>query len=116
MSSQSCVGHIEEQLAYHKGVVGIKVSLELNTAAVVFLSQETEAEDIREAVEHLGYNCSLIEDLGEKNDDLASETEKVTPDNNETSPLLKAKVSSNNLLVCFKIITFLYLTKMQYFI
>ncbi|XP_022688418.1 copper-transporting ATPase 1-like [Varroa jacobsoni] len=91
MSSQSCVGHIEEQLAYHKGVVGIKVSLELNTAAVVFLSQETEAEDIREAVEHLGYNCSLIENLGEKNDDLASETEKVTPDNNETSPLLKAK-------------------------
>ncbi|OQR71264.1 copper-transporting ATPase 1-like, partial [Tropilaelaps mercedesae] len=87
VTCQSHVRHIEEELSRQRGVMGIKVSLELSTAAVVFLLQKTDPEEIRQAIANMGYECSIIAGLAEKDDEISTETE-VLPPINEKSPLL----------------------------
>lgn len=95
MTCQSCVRHIEEQLSRQRGVMGIKVSLEMNTAAVVFLPSETNVDEIRDAITALGYECSILEGFDEANneeDEYDEMNKRESRDSHEKSPLLLLKV------------------------
>lgn len=61
MTCQSCVRSIEDRISQAKGVMGINVSLQHNTAAVVFLSKDTNAEEVNEAIREMGFEASILE-------------------------------------------------------
>lgn len=85
MTCQSCVRSIEGKISQAKGVMGINVSLQHNTAAVVFLTKETNAEEVNEAICDMGFESTILE---------GSRFEADVPDvaTSERSPLLSPPV------------------------
>lgn len=86
MTCQSCVRSIEERISQAKGVMGINVSLQHNTAAVVYLSEETNAEKVNEAICDMGFESTILE--GSRLD-----VDPADMPTSEKSPLLGPSVS-----------------------
>ncbi len=62
----SCAIHVEDGLKAHKGVVNASVNYANSSAMVEFEPGSTNAEDLRSAVQSIGYDL-LIEDDSEEN-------------------------------------------------
>lgn len=62
MTCQSCVQSIEGRISKVKGVVSIKVSLELNNALVKYLQSEISAEQICQEIEDMGFDANIAEE------------------------------------------------------
>ncbi|XP_030622832.1 copper-transporting ATPase 1 [Chanos chanos] len=61
MTCGSCVQSIEQRIGGFPGVVRIKVSLELKNATVVFDQALQSKESLAEAIEDMGFECTLTE-------------------------------------------------------
>uniref|UniRef100_A0A669QW51 P-type Cu(+) transporter n=1 Tax=Phasianus colchicus TaxID=9054 RepID=A0A669QW51_PHACC len=62
MTCQSCVQSIEGRISKVKGVVSIKVSLELNNALVKYLQSEISPEQICQEIEDMGFDANIAEE------------------------------------------------------
>uniref|UniRef100_A0A8V0XCZ0 Copper-transporting ATPase 2 n=1 Tax=Gallus gallus TaxID=9031 RepID=A0A8V0XCZ0_CHICK len=62
MTCQSCVQSVEGRMSKVKGVVSIKVSLELNNAVVKYLQSEISPEQICQEIEDMGFDASIAEE------------------------------------------------------
>uniref|UniRef100_A0A803XWN5 Copper-transporting ATPase 2 n=1 Tax=Meleagris gallopavo TaxID=9103 RepID=A0A803XWN5_MELGA len=62
MTCQSCVQSIEGRISKVKGVVSIKVSLELNNALVKYLQSEISPEQICQEIEDMGFDANVAEE------------------------------------------------------
>jgi P-type Cu2+ transporter len=62
----SCAMHVENELKGHKGVVSAVVNYANSSATVEFAGKETNPEDLKSAVQSIGYDL-LIEVEGETN-------------------------------------------------
>jgi Cu2+-exporting ATPase len=62
----SCAIHVESELKTHKGVVSASVNYANSSAMVEFEPGSTNADDLRSAVQSIGYDL-LIEDNSEEN-------------------------------------------------
>lgn len=62
MTCQSCVQSVEGRMSKVKGVVSIKVSLELNNAVVKYLQSEISSEQICQEIEDMGFDASIAEE------------------------------------------------------
>ncbi|NXJ11207.1 ATP7B ATPase, partial [Odontophorus gujanensis] len=62
MTCQSCVQSVEGRISKVKGVVSIKVSLELNNALVKYLQSEISPEQICQEIEDMGFDANIEEE------------------------------------------------------
>uniref|UniRef100_A0A8C9FJQ6 HMA domain-containing protein n=1 Tax=Pavo cristatus TaxID=9049 RepID=A0A8C9FJQ6_PAVCR len=62
MTCQSCVQSVEGRISKVKGVVSIKVSLELNNALVKYLQSEISPEQICQEIEDMGFDANVAEE------------------------------------------------------
>ncbi|OXB54139.1 hypothetical protein ASZ78_011119 [Callipepla squamata] len=62
MTCQSCVQSVEGRISKVKGVVSIKVSLELNNALVKYLQSEISPEQICQEIEDMGFDTNIAEE------------------------------------------------------
>ncbi|XP_021232503.1 copper-transporting ATPase 2 isoform X2 [Numida meleagris] len=62
MTCQSCVQSVEGRISKVKGVVSIKVSLELNNALVKYLQSEISPEQICQEIEDMGFDANIAEE------------------------------------------------------
>lgn len=62
MTCNSCVSSIEGMISQRKGVHLVSVSLEEGIGTVLYDSSQTNAEDLRAAVEDMGFDASLYSD------------------------------------------------------
>lgn len=60
MSCQSCVKNIESKIGSREGVVDIKVDLTNKVGHVKYKSDETTPEELKEAIQDMGFNTHLI--------------------------------------------------------
>ncbi|CAD5224110.1 unnamed protein product [Bursaphelenchus okinawaensis] len=67
MTCSSCVAHIEKFVSGKKGISSITVSLMFMSADVIYDSQETNAEEIAEIIDDLGYECHVIDEAVSSN-------------------------------------------------
>lgn len=62
MTCNSCVQTIEKNISQHAGVQSISVSLKANTAQVRYSPGKVTAEQLREAIEDMGFDARLLGD------------------------------------------------------
>ncbi|XP_068123226.1 copper-transporting ATPase 2 isoform X2 [Hyperolius riggenbachi] len=62
MTCGSCVSSIESMISKRKGVQTIAVSLEEGAGTVHFIPGDTNAEEIRAAIEDMGFDAALVSD------------------------------------------------------
>ncbi|XP_069496210.1 copper-transporting ATPase 2 isoform X2 [Ambystoma mexicanum] len=62
MTCNSCVSAIEGMISQKKGVQQVSVSLEDDKGTFIYDSSETNAEDLRAAVEDMGFDASIFSD------------------------------------------------------
>jgi len=60
MHGQNCKDRIERNIPFEKGVKGLKVNMENKEVTVIFNSQKTSAEELRNAITTLGFTCGVI--------------------------------------------------------
>ena len=56
-----CVKKVNENIAFEKGVKGLKVSLPTKTVEIVFDSAKTDTLKLRKAINKLGYEAKVVE-------------------------------------------------------
>ncbi|XP_053564356.1 copper-transporting ATPase 2 [Bombina bombina] len=84
MTCGSCVSSIENMISQKRGVQSIRVSLADGTGKIHYNPSETDAEDIRAAVEDMGFDSTLISDtsstgtLERTNSDVPKETQTLS--------------------------------------
>ncbi|NXA79705.1 ATP7B ATPase, partial [Thryothorus ludovicianus] len=61
MTCQSCVQSIESRISKVKGILGIKVSLEQNNAAIKYLQSEISPEQICQEILDMGFDANIAE-------------------------------------------------------
>ena len=66
LNCASCAIHVEGELKAHKGVLSASVNYANSSAMVEFEPGNTSAEDLKSAVQSIGYDL-LIEAEGENN-------------------------------------------------
>ena len=57
---ENCKQKIERNLAYEKGVLDLKVSLEKNTVTVTYDAAKTDVKKLTEALKKLGYKATEL--------------------------------------------------------
>lgn len=62
MTCQSCVKNIEETIGKRPEVVYIKVVLEEKVGYIEYKTQEVAPHVLAEAIEEMGFTCSIAED------------------------------------------------------
>ncbi|CAD5231975.1 unnamed protein product [Bursaphelenchus xylophilus] len=67
MTCSSCVAHIEKVVSGKKGIHSITVSLMFLSADVVYDCRETNADEIAEVIDDLGYECHVIDEAVSSN-------------------------------------------------
>ncbi|GHU66755.1 hypothetical protein FACS189413_00300 [Bacteroidia bacterium] len=61
MSCDNCKNRIEKNISWEKGVKDLRVDLESKTVKIVYDTRKTTEEDLRKAIEKLGYTCEKLE-------------------------------------------------------
>ncbi|XP_071990625.1 copper-transporting ATPase 2 isoform X2 [Engystomops pustulosus] len=62
MTCGSCVSTIENTISQRKGVESISVSLHEGMGTILYIHLETNSEEIRAAIEDMGFDASIISD------------------------------------------------------
>ncbi|XP_063808021.1 copper-transporting ATPase 2 isoform X2 [Pseudophryne corroboree] len=62
MTCESCVSSIENMISKRKGVQSISVSLTGGVGTVCYIPADTNAEELRAAIEDMGFDAALISD------------------------------------------------------
>ncbi|MEK7720493.1 MAG: cation transporter, partial [Bacteroidota bacterium] len=68
LACASCAIHVEGELKAHKGVVSASVNYANSSAFVEFEGSETDAADLKSAIQSIGYDL-LIEAEGDSKQD-----------------------------------------------
>lgn len=62
MTCGSCVSSIENMISQRKGVLSISVSLAEAVGKIYYIPSETNAEELRAAIEDMGFDATLVSD------------------------------------------------------
>ncbi|XP_041440418.1 copper-transporting ATPase 2 isoform X2 [Xenopus laevis] len=62
MTCGSCVSSIENTISQRKGILHISVSLDERNGKIFYNPCETNAEELRAAIEHMGFHSTLVSD------------------------------------------------------
>ncbi|MDR2622023.1 MAG: heavy-metal-associated domain-containing protein [Dysgonamonadaceae bacterium] len=57
MYCENCKAKIEKNISWEKGVKDLTVNLEKKTVTIVYNPQKTTEENLKKAIEKLGYTC-----------------------------------------------------------
>ncbi|KAM4796079.1 copper-transporting ATPase 2 [Rhinophrynus dorsalis] len=87
MTCGSCVSSIENMISQRKGVHNISVSLEERIGTIYYNPSETNAEELREAIEDMGFDSTLITDAGPSS---VSDSQNNSTDSNNKQSSLKS--------------------------
>jgi len=60
MHCENCKQKIERNLAYEKGVLDLKISLEEKTVAVTYDTAKTDEKKLTDALKKLGYEATVL--------------------------------------------------------
>ena len=66
MSCRTCQNRIEKNIAFEKGVTGLKVDLPSNTVSVTFKSDKNTIEGLIVAFKKIGFNATVVLETDKK--------------------------------------------------
>ncbi|MDR0567474.1 MAG: heavy-metal-associated domain-containing protein [Prevotellaceae bacterium] len=61
MYCENCKTKIEKNISWEKGVKDLAVNLEMKTVDIVYNPQKTTEENLKKAIEKLGYTAEKVE-------------------------------------------------------
>ena len=66
MTCNNCKKRIEKNIPFEKGVKDLKVNLDEKTVMIVYQNNKTDQEKLKEAIEKMGYEVNVHQDITEK--------------------------------------------------
>nr|7SI3_A Chain A, P-type Cu(+) transporter [Xenopus tropicalis]7SI6_A Chain A, P-type Cu(+) transporter [Xenopus tropicalis]7SI7_A Chain A, P-type Cu(+) transporter [Xenopus tropicalis] len=93
MTCQSCVSSIENMISQRKGVLHILVSLDEGNGNIFYNPCETNAEELRAAIEDMGFHSTLVSDNSPSIS--CSEYNSKEEENKQTPPKATRQISGS---------------------
>nr|DBA32557.1 TPA: hypothetical protein GDO54_000340 [Pyxicephalus adspersus] len=90
MTCGSCVSSIENMISQRKGVQSISVSLADAVGTIYYIPSETNAEDLRAAIEDMGFDATLVSDSS-----MPITTNQTEPDTKQNSSVMSKELTTH---------------------